>query len=362
MEEGITTINKYGFNSAISGHTSIIASTNPINDTWKYEDRIDYSEFPTIGPIIQRFDLILVFREITDLDILRKYQSSREQISRSCNSESFDKDHEFLKKYLILARTINPSFTEEAKAMISEYWIGMAKNGIRGLHRKLDTLERIAIAVAKLKLKSNADVEEAKEAMEFYNVILLNYQQTVPVSRNPRDIVYEEVCVITKEQQNNKLTFIEAIKIVCSRKIEAKHYLGDKTDLEHNWKLRPILELIRKNPEIDVIDGKPILLQWKGDITKSEICDNSINRSKDESMETDVTEVSDATKEVLSSIYQTTKFYEISSKKDLNKFKAPVTASDTSVTSDFLPPKLDLKHTRAAIVRTNEDSTSQNNL
>ena len=62
MEEGWTTINKYGFNSTISGHTSIIATTNPINDTWKYEDRIDYSEFPTIGPIIQRFDLILVFQ------------------------------------------------------------------------------------------------------------------------------------------------------------------------------------------------------------------------------------------------------------------------------------------------------------
>ena len=63
MEEGWTTINKYGFNSTISGHTSIIATTNPINDTWKYEDRIDYSEFPTIGPIIQRFDLYLFFEK-----------------------------------------------------------------------------------------------------------------------------------------------------------------------------------------------------------------------------------------------------------------------------------------------------------
>ena len=87
--------------------------------------------------------------------------------------------------------------------MLSAYWIRMAKNGIRGLPRKLDTLERITMAITKLKLKPFAGVEEAKEAMEFYNVILLNYQQTVPVSRNPRDIIYEEVCKIVEEHQDN---------------------------------------------------------------------------------------------------------------------------------------------------------------
>jgi hypothetical protein len=245
--------------------------------------------------------------------------------------------------------------------MLSEFLINMAKNGVNGLHRKRETLDRIVIAIAKLKFKTYVDAEDAREAMEFFNVILLNYQQTVPASRNPRDITYEEVCIITKEQQNNKLTFIEAIKIACARKAEIESYLGDRIDFEYNWKLRPILDLIRKNNNIDVIDCKPILLQWKGDSAKGEIRDNSINRSEDESMETDVTEVSDATKEVLSSIYPSTKSHEISSKKDLYKFKGPITASNTSVTSDPKPPKLYLKHAHAAIVRTNEDLASENN-
>jgi DNA replicative helicase MCM subunit Mcm2 (Cdc46/Mcm family) len=107
----------------------------------------------------------------------------------------------------MFARTFDPIITEEAKAMLSEYWFKMAKNGIRGLPRKLDTLERIVIAVTKLKLKGFADVEEAREAMEFYNVILLNYQQTVPISRYPRDIIYEEVCKVVEEQQD--ITYIE---------------------------------------------------------------------------------------------------------------------------------------------------------
>lgn len=353
MEEGWTTINKYGINSTISGHTSIIATTNPLNDTWKYEDRIDYSEFPTIGPIIQRFDLILVFREITDLDALRKYLNSRDQISGYCNSESFDKDQEFLMKYLMYARTINSTITEEAKAMLSEYWIRMAKNGIRGLPRKLDTIERIAIAIAKLKLKGNADVEEAKEAMEFYNFILLNYQQTVPVSRNPRDIIYEEVCKIAEEHQDNGITYIEAIKIVCSTKREIKHYLGDRIDLEHNWKLRPILDLIRKNNEINVIDGKPILLHWKGDKNP----DSSF--SENIAIETDVSEVSDATKEVLSDVWPITNGNKLD---DPSKSRPSIATSDPSDTSDSSNPsivRLSLRHTETARVFTNEDLASE---
>ena len=53
----------------------------------------------------------------------------------------------------MLARTINPIITEEAKAMLSEYWVKMAKNGIRGLPRKLDTLDRITISNRKAEAK-----------------------------------------------------------------------------------------------------------------------------------------------------------------------------------------------------------------
>jgi DNA replicative helicase MCM subunit Mcm2 (Cdc46/Mcm family) len=365
MEEGWTTINKYGFNSTISGHTSIIASSNPINDDWKYEDRIDYGEFPTIGPIIQRFDLILVFREITDSDILRKYLEERDNISRLCNDGSFDKDEEFLKKYLMFARTFDPMISEEARSMLDQYWISMAAAGIRGLPRKRDTLDRITIAIAKLKLKAFADIEEAKEAMEFYNVILLNYQQTVPISTNPRDTIYEEVYSIVREHQGTGITYIEAIETVCSRKREIRQYLGGRIDLEHNWKLRPILELIRNNSDIDVIDAKPILLRWKDTNNKKEnsfiqeTTDNQNITLKQKDIETDGSEVSDATKEVLSNIFPM-----INSNKldDPSKSPSSIPSSDPSDTSDPsnpATPRLSVKHTQTARVFTNEDLASE---
>jgi hypothetical protein len=61
----------------------------------------------------------------------------------------------------------------------------------------------------------------------------------------------------------------------CNRNEQVRHYLGDnnkKLDLEGNWKLRPILDLLRKNPSIGVNEGKPIVLWWKG---------NGDNDSKD---------------------------------------------------------------------------------
>jgi hypothetical protein len=53
--------------------------------------------------------------------------------------------------------------------MLSEYFARIGESGnIDGLQRKFDTLLRITIATAKLKLKDIAD----KDTMEFYNIML----------------------------------------------------------------------------------------------------------------------------------------------------------------------------------------------
>jgi DNA replicative helicase MCM subunit Mcm2 (Cdc46/Mcm family) len=70
----------------------------------------------------------------------------------------------------------------------------MGMVGVRGLPRKLESLESTALAIAKLKLKDVVDVEEVTEAMQFYNVILQHFRQSAAISKNPRIIVYDE-CV-----------------------------------------------------------------------------------------------------------------------------------------------------------------------
>ena len=39
------------------------------------------------------------------------------------------------------ARTFNPTISAEAREMLDEYWINMGSVGVRGLPRKLESLE-----------------------------------------------------------------------------------------------------------------------------------------------------------------------------------------------------------------------------
>jgi DNA replicative helicase MCM subunit Mcm2 (Cdc46/Mcm family) len=63
MQEGRFTLNKYGFNASITANTSIVASANPINNTWRDPDEIQQNEFPTLTQIVHRFDFIFIFRK-----------------------------------------------------------------------------------------------------------------------------------------------------------------------------------------------------------------------------------------------------------------------------------------------------------
>jgi DNA replicative helicase MCM subunit Mcm2 (Cdc46/Mcm family) len=211
MEEGLTTINKFAFNATIAGNTSIVASANPINNTWKDKEKIDNSEFPTLTQLIHRFDLIFVFREVTEPATLRAYAIEREQVAKNCELGAYDGYEEFVKKYLMYARSLIPSLSEDAKAMLREYWVRMGEAGVTGLPRKLDTLERIALARAKLKLKDVAGEEEAIETMQYYNVILQHYQQTVTISKKPSDTAYLEVVEVVKEQNGNHISYAEGV-------------------------------------------------------------------------------------------------------------------------------------------------------
>ena len=100
MQEGRFTLNKYGFNAPIITNTSIVASANPINNTWKDPNEIQQSEFPTLTQIIHRFDFIFIFIENTEPEHLRDYTRLREEIAKKSAQGAFDDYDNFLRKYL----------------------------------------------------------------------------------------------------------------------------------------------------------------------------------------------------------------------------------------------------------------------
>ena len=82
-KKGRFTLNKYGFNAPIIANTSIVASANPINNTWKDPENIEQSEFPTLTQIIHRFDFIFIFIENRTWIILEIIQDKEKKLLKN---------------------------------------------------------------------------------------------------------------------------------------------------------------------------------------------------------------------------------------------------------------------------------------
>lgn len=112
--------------------------------------------------------------------------------------------------------------------------------------------------IARLKLKNIVDVYDANETMEFYNFILQQFEQVVNVTTDPRDIAYDE-CVKVIAESEFALPFVEIVKLACQRNEHVGLYIGDKYDLTHNFKLRPIADLLANSKSIKQVSLKPLV-------------------------------------------------------------------------------------------------------
>ena len=71
---------------------------------------------------------------------------------------------------LLLARNLNPDLPANVPIKLEDFLVEMAKQGIRGLPRKLNALERTAIGFAKLKLKDTVDEDYVYNTMVLFRL------------------------------------------------------------------------------------------------------------------------------------------------------------------------------------------------
>lgn len=265
MEEGDFTINKHGINARIVSPTTIVASANPVNNSsWSEDQKINLNEIPALKPIIDRFDLIFVVRTSKDENVIRKYT-----YMKSLQEGSLIPDYSnYLKKHITYAKRFNPIFSEEAKSILDEFFIRLItknKKDVFNSPRRRDSIYRIAKAISKLKLKNIVDVDDAKDAIEFYNVVLLELERTVNVPEDPRDVAYKECKAILRElKEFGGITLYELFKKACERNIQVNQYFGINKPLkiEHNSKTRTVYDMLLNHSNIKRIQDKPIVLQW----------------------------------------------------------------------------------------------------
>ena len=266
MQEEEFTKSAYGFTTKIKSPTTIIASTNPANNSkWKDNDRVDLSEFPLLVPLIDRFDLFFTFRDRKDPKEIKIFGKKYSETLTKLEQGLLPDYTVFLVKYLEYTRELKPIISPEAKTMLENYYIDVKIKGF-GSDRVLPSLRKIAKAIARLKLKEIVDEEDAVEAMEFYNVMLLNFQKQVVVSESPTEIAYNECISLLKQQKNfGGVGFEDLLREICKNNEQCADYLGyprKSLQIKTNRKSRKICYKLLNNSHIKKLNEHPIALKW----------------------------------------------------------------------------------------------------
>lgn len=174
MEQQTVSITKAGIIATLNARTSILASANPVES--RYNARLSVVENIKLPPtLLSRFDLIYLMLDkpnaASDRNLARHLVSlyHPDQDLKVASPDVLDQG--FLRDFINYARNyIAPEISDEAVDVLVEGYLGMRAMGGRGSKtisatpRQLESLIRIAQALAKMRLSSavsGADVHEA---------------------------------------------------------------------------------------------------------------------------------------------------------------------------------------------------------
>ena len=189
MEQQVISISKAGIVARLNARASVLAAGNP--KYGMYDPRkpfIDNVNLPP--PIISRFDLIFVLRDVPNLK--RDYEMATYILESHRNTEKFkpEIDLDLLRKYIIYARRyVRPRLSKAAVNLLREFFIELRGSVASALQspeqakepvpipitaRQLEALVRLAEANAKMALREEVTEEDAAEAIRLTISFLLS--------------------------------------------------------------------------------------------------------------------------------------------------------------------------------------------
>ena len=199
--------------------------------------------------MLDRFDQIYPFRDNMDVD-QTKNLSEQMNIIRKRRPHNYN----FLKKYLIYARSLEVKITPEAEFMLNQFWIH-AKVQRTLTIRGYNALFRIAEAQAKLQLKNEVDADIATQTTESFQLMKVQYDQTIQTIKNPRDTTFDAFLGIL-EDTKGPIEIKELYQMACKRNLQVQAYLGTKWSIASNWELREVVRLLLNHPKVKQISIK----------------------------------------------------------------------------------------------------------
>ncbi|KAG7119041.1 DNA replication licensing factor mcm6 like protein [Verticillium longisporum] len=177
MEQQTISIAKAGIQATLNARTSILAAANPVSGRYNRKTSLR-ANINMSAPIMSRFDLFFVVldecSEAVDRHLAEHIVAIHQLRDEAVEPEY---DTETLQRYIRLARTFRPEFTEEARETLVEKYKelraddaqgGVGKNSYRITVRQLESMIRLSEAIAKANCVNEIEPHMVVEA---YNLL-----------------------------------------------------------------------------------------------------------------------------------------------------------------------------------------------
>lgn len=176
MEQQTVSVAKGGIVATLNARTSILAASNPVLGKYDpFRNIADNVNLPI--PLLTRFDLIFVLRDVPDRardEELAKHVLGIHRRRGFATQPPLDFDT--LRKYLVQAKKLDPPLTTEAEEKILEYYLQMRGIGSESMitvtPRQLEALVRLATARARIMLHDRVTEEDAIRAISLVRRML----------------------------------------------------------------------------------------------------------------------------------------------------------------------------------------------
>lgn len=228
MEQQTITVVKAGISATLKSRCAVLGAANPKYGRFSGDSDNLIEEIDLPAPLISRFDIIFVIRDIPEAsrdekiaEHILKGHKMGEELRKGIEAKDRDShqpllDREFLKKYISYAREKIPVLTEDAVETIKRYYLDTRKKGGKGEEvqisitaRHLEALVRMAEASAKIRLSDEVTVEDARVGIEIMEGFLkkvlsydvdLTYTKESRKTRNLRQTVMEIISELEKDE------------------------------------------------------------------------------------------------------------------------------------------------------------------
>jgi DNA replicative helicase MCM subunit Mcm2 (Cdc46/Mcm family) len=247
MEKGYFDFNKLGIRQRIEARTSFIVSSNPININWEYADRISKGEIPFKLTLIDRLDMMFVFREPQGDQEIDDFGDKMHELSK----KHFRLDFLKLRKHIQYARTNEQlkevSFdNEDIAELLRDTWKQIKKANPKLMsNRGYEYIFKLAKALARLKLQNIVDLQIAKETTDYVKSMYEAYGVHIGETVDRQRDAYLAICKVIKdwslgvyslpgceEQQDLDVSFYEALWLAYLKDDKVKEYLGYNLNLQ----------------------------------------------------------------------------------------------------------------------------------